>query len=203
MGLRQVAARPREGAPSAKLERLLEVLEEHREEGRKVVIFSYFLDSLEACRNVTETVGTIHGGVSPAEREEIIERFRAAPPGAVLLGQIVAAGVGLNLQCASAVILLEPQLKPALEAQAIARAHRMGQTRRILVHRLLAAGTIDARLRQRLAEKAELFDRYAEGSVLEAARSQEDSDADEAGLASTLLQEERDRLHSPDRPESS
>ena len=198
MGLRQVATQVRGDQPSSKLERLAECLEEHREEGRKVVVFSYFLSALDACRSVTDVVGTIHGGVSPADREEIIEEFRAAPAGAVLLGQIVAAGVGLNLQCASAVILLEPQLKPALEAQAIARAHRMGQTRRILVHRLLAAGTIDARLRQRLAEKAELFDRYAEGSVLEAAWSQEDSTEEDAGLAAALLQEERDRLHSPD-----
>ena len=190
-------------AESAKFARLAECLEEHREEGRKVLIFSYFLDVLARLAEEFVTGGTIHGGVAPAERDVLITRFREAPPGAILLGQIVAAGVGLDLQDASAVVLVEPQLKPALEAQAIARAHRMGQTRRIIVHRLLAEDTVDAHLRTRLAMKEELFDRYVEGSLLEAASGSagrdaapEDSsgDAESRSIAEEAIAAERARL---------
>ncbi|WP_209304102.1 C-terminal helicase domain-containing protein [Rothia nasimurium] len=67
-------------------------------------------------------------------------------PGSVLLAQITAAGAGLNIQSASVVILAEPQFKPTIEAQAIARAHRMGQTHAVDVYRLLGANTVDERM---------------------------------------------------------
>jgi hypothetical protein len=90
--------------------------------------------------------------------------------------QIDVGNVGLNLQVASVVILMEPQLKPSTEQQAIARAHRMGQTRPVVVYRLIAAETIDERVVQLSGFKAELFDQLARHSVLADAVSEPPAD---------------------------
>ena len=81
------------------------------------------------------------------------------------MSQIQAGGVGLNIQAASVVILTEPQWKPTIEDQAIARCHRMGQVRSVDVHRLLAEDTVDQRMLD-LAAKAVLFDEYVRRSKL-------------------------------------
>ena len=80
--------------------------------------------------------------------------FSQAGHGAALVAQITAGGVGLNIQSASVVVICEPQLKPTMEAQAIARAHRMGQTNTVQVHRLLTENSVDERIREILAEKS-------------------------------------------------
>ena len=82
------------------------------------------------------------------------------------MSQIQAGGVGLNIQAASVVILTEPQWKPTIEDQAIARCHRMGQVRSVDVHRLLAEDTVDQRMLEILATKAVLFDEYVRRSEL-------------------------------------
>ena len=82
------------------------------------------------------------------------------------MSQIQAGGVGLNIQSASVVILTEPQWKPTIEDQAIARCHRMGQVRSVDVHRLLAEHTVDQRMLEILATKAVLFDEYVRRSEL-------------------------------------
>ena len=74
--------------------------------------------------------------------------------------------MGLNIQAASVVILTEPQWKPTIEDQAIARCHRMGQVRSVDVHRLLAEDTVDQRMLEILATKADLFDEYVRRSEL-------------------------------------
>ena len=81
---------------------------------------------------------------------------------------------------------MEPQLKPTTEAQAVARAHRMGQTRRVVVHRLLARDCVDERLVEILGEKQDLFDRFARESLIK--------EASEEATASAILQAERERL---------
>src|SRR5205085_1313002 len=91
---------------SAKFTRLAELLEEHRHEGRKVLVFSYFrrvLDGVSAMLAPLGGAGQITGDVPPGERMAIIDGFGAAPDFAVLACQIDAAGVGLNLQAASVV----------------------------------------------------------------------------------------------------
>ena len=95
----------------------------------------------------------INGSVQPDERQNIIDKFDEACAGSVLLVQISSGGTGLNIQSASVVILCEPQLKPSIEAQAIARSHRMGQSRTVLVYRLLAENTIDERMMRLLTRK--------------------------------------------------
>lgn len=71
----------------------------------------------------------------------------------------------MNIQAASVVIITEPQLKPSTESQAIARCHRMGQTRKVHVHRLMAKDTVDQRLQEVLDGKTRLFDAYAREST--------------------------------------
>jgi superfamily II DNA or RNA helicase len=150
----------------AKLERLVELVEEAAEDGMKVVVFSYFLGTLERIHEKLgdAVVGTITGAVPPAVRQKIVDEFSGRPGHAVLLGQIEAGGVGINMQAASVVILTEPQWKPSTEEQAIARAHRMGQVRTVQVHRLLAKDCIDERICEIQQGKRLLFDEFARKS---------------------------------------
>ena len=82
----------------------------------------------------------------------------------VLALQIEAGGVGINLQCAQVVILMEPQFKPSTERQAIARVRRMGQTRKVNAHRLIAKGTVDEALVLLIDRKKQVFEDYAQHS---------------------------------------
>ena len=193
--LRRATSLTGDGGASAKLERLDELLLEYREVGRKVLVFSFFLEVLEALDQRFEAVGTIRGGVSPEDRMELVDRFGAVEGHALLLLQITAGGTGLNLQAASAVIFVEPQLKPTSEDQATARAHRMGQTQRVLVHRLVARDTVDEHLLAMLGDKRELFAAYARQSALKEA-SEAATATSEAALASRILELERERLGS-------
>lgn len=151
---------------SAKLERLAEIVDEAREDGRKVVVFSNFLNVLKAIhtRLGLAVVGQLTGSVQPAARQQLVDSFARREGHAVLLSQIEAGGVGLNVQAASVVIIAEPQWKPSTEEQAIARAYRMGQVRKVQVHRLLAKGSVDDRLREVQQRKSLLFNEFARKS---------------------------------------
>ena len=151
---------------SSKIMRLREIAEEAGADGRKIIVFSFFLDTLEKVANIfgARCAGVINGSVPPAGRQEIIDRFDSAPAGSVLAAQIQSGGTGLNIQTASVVIICEPQYKPSTEMQAISRAYRMGQTRNVIVHRLLCANTIEERIMQILWEKQEEFNTFADES---------------------------------------
>ncbi len=151
-------------AGSAKLERLAEIVEEAAQDGMKVLVFSYYLAALRLCGETFTAVGTITGAVPGAVRQQLVDEFGAAPGHAVLLSQVEAGGIGINLQAASVVVLVEPQWKPSTEEQAIARAHRMGQVRTVQVHRLLAQDSIDERIREVQEGKRLLFDHFARRS---------------------------------------
>jgi SNF2 family DNA or RNA helicase len=162
MDMRQAAYR---SPSSAKLERLEQIVDEASEDQRKVVIFSYFLHVLATVgQRLDFVVGTITGAVPPSGRQQMVDQFTKHQGHAVLLNQIEAGGVGINLQAASIVIITEPQWKPSTEDQAIARAHRMGQVRTVQVHRLLAKDSVDERIREIQENKALLFDEYARKS---------------------------------------
>lgn len=176
--------------PSAKEERLAELLEEHRAAGRKVVVFTFFLDVVERLARRFAPAGTITGAVPPAQRLERIEALGRSDGYDLLVCQIDAAGAGLNMQCAGVVVLFEPQLKPTSEAQAIARVHRMGQPEVVLVHRLVARHSVDERLVELLGEKGELFDAFARKSALKEASPA----AIETSLARRVLEFETARL---------
>jgi hypothetical protein len=204
MAMRRAAyARPES---SAKLRRLRELVGAAAEEGRKVVVFSYFRDVLEAVSRALEpgqgpgqgqgpgvVLGPITGGVPPTARQALVDEFGAVDGPAVLLAQIEAGGVGLNLQAASVVVLCEPQVKPTVEHQAVARAHRMGQVRPVQVHRLLATTGVDRRLLEILAEKTRLFDAYARRSEV-AEASPDAVDVSDVSLARRIVEEEQARL---------
>jgi SNF2 family DNA or RNA helicase len=168
MGMRRAAS----AMPgSTKLERLADLVEEARVEGRKVIVFSYFLDVLEAARSRLGPVamGPVTGKVTAAARQKLVEEFTRVNGPAALLAQIDAGGVGLNIQAASVVVICEPQWKPSTEQQAIARAYRMGQARKVQVHRLLAKDCVDERIREIQEAKALLFEHYARRSEAKAA----------------------------------
>lgn len=182
---------------SAKLERLLEICAEAGANGDKVVVFSWFRDVLDvvhaALSPTTRTFGPLTGSTSSAGRQRLVDEFTAAPGGAVLVAQVRAGGVGLNIQAASVVVLCEPQVSPALEAQAIARTHRMGQVRTVRVHRLVVEDSVDQRLLETLETKRGVFDAYVRESVLtEAAAAAVDVSAPH--LARAIVAEEQARL---------
>ena len=208
MAMRRAAyARPRE---SAKLRRLRELVEEAAHNGLKVVVFSYFREVLATVRDALgeaapESVdlskagrpaaeyGPLTGSVPPVRRQQLVDAFAAAPGHAVLLAQIEAGGVGLNLQAASVVIICEPQVKPTIEHQAVARAHRMGQVRSVQVHRLLATTGVDQRMLEILESKARLFDAYARRSDM-AEATPDAVDISDSSLARRIVEEEQLRL---------
>jgi hypothetical protein len=96
------------------------------------------------------------------------------------------------MQAASVVILCEPQVKPTLETQAIARAHRMGQIRRVQVHRLLAADSVDQRMLEILETKKELFDAFARRS--DTAEAMPEAVDIGPAMARQMIAAERERL---------
>ena len=176
---------------SCKAKRLLEIVGQAELEGRKVLVFTFFLDTIRKVRDLLgeKCVGTIDGSVPAQKRQEIVDGFDAASEGSVLVAQIQTGGTGLNIQSASVVVICEPQLKPSTENQAISRAYRMGQTRKVLVYRLLCEDTIDERITRLLAEKQNIFDKFADVSVT----AMESIELD-AKTLNTLLEEEAERI---------
>ena len=183
------------GAGSAKVERLVDIAEEARDNGRRVIVFSHFRDVIDTVMAVLGdvAVGPLTGDVPANRRQELVDEFSAADGGAVLVSQIVAGGVGLNIQAASVVVICEPQLKPTTEWQAIARAHRMGQLESVQVHRLLLEDSVDARILEILARKKQLFDDVVRVSTT-AEAAPEAYDVSEAELAREIIAAERERL---------
>jgi SNF2 family DNA or RNA helicase len=198
MGMRQAAFHGGDPRSSAKLARLMDLVDEASANGLKVVVFSYFRRSLtvsaDASREAGHAVfGPIDGGVPPAQRQRILDEFSGHEGPAVLVSQIQSGGVGLNMQAASVAVLCEPQVKPTLEAQAIARLHRMGQVRTVQVHRLLVENSVDQRLLDILDLKRRLFDEYARRSDT-ADSSPGARDISEADLARQVVEEEQERF---------
>ncbi len=167
MAARRVSWNVDDLSQSSKAQRMLELVSEAKEQGRKILIFSFFLDTVAKVASLLgdSCMEPITGSVSPARRQEIIDEFDKAEPGAALVAQIQSGGTGLNIQSASVVILCEPQIKPSIENQAISRAYRMGQSRSVLVYRLLCDDTVDERILQMLAQKQGEFDAFADESV--------------------------------------
>lgn len=152
---------------SSKANRMMEIIQEAESDGRKVIVFSFFLDTIRKVTNLlgSQCLGPINGSIPLQRRQEIIDEFDKAPAGTVLAAQIQAGGTGLNIQSASVVIICEPQFKPSIENQAISRAYRMGQTRNVLVYRLLCEDTVDEKITAMLESKQAIFDAFADKSV--------------------------------------
>ncbi len=144
--------------PSAKLDALLERLEELRDEGHQVLVFSQFVEMLEIIRVRLHSSGIGHLMLTGAteNRAELVDEFQRDKTKTVFLLSLKAAGFGLNLTAASYVILYDPWWNPAVEAQAIDRTHRIGQTQPVVAYRLLAEGTVEEKIRALQKEKAAL-----------------------------------------------
>ena len=145
---------------SSKFDRLEADLEECAASGRKAIVFSQWVDTIEKLRDRLARFNPLeyHGKIPSRQRDPIIESFRNEPDRHVILMSYGAGSVGLNLQFASYVFLFDRWWNPAVEDQAINRAHRIGAAGPVTVTRMLALGTIEERIDKVLQEKRELFD---------------------------------------------
>ena len=190
--IRRVSWNAEQLADSVKAARLLEIADQAKTEGRKIIVFSFFLDTIRRVQELLgdRVYGPISGSIPADRRQELVDRFAEGPEGSVLICQIVAGGVGLNIQAASVVVLCEPQWKPSIETQAISRVYRMGQARSVEVFRLLAEDTVDEHVLRILKGKSELFEGFAdESSVGDASMELMESRMEKA--MSRILEEER------------
>jgi SNF2 family DNA or RNA helicase len=170
--LRQLALDPvlvdpvHEGVGSAKVDELLDRLEELASEGHRALVFSQFTRFLGRVRTRLDAAGIAYAYLDgrTRKRAEVVEGFRqgSAP---VFLISLKAGGVGLNLTEADYVFVLDPWWNPAVEAQAIDRTHRIGQTRPVMVYRLVSADTVEQKVVELSARKAELFASVLDGEV--------------------------------------
>ena len=195
MGMRRAAFHALPGQRTSKMERLLELVDDATVNGQKVIVFSFFTSVIwQIAKELGDrALEPITGGVSPKRRQEIVDLYTNSIEPKVLIGQVQAAGTGLNIQSASVIILCEPQIKPTLETQAIARAHRMGQVRAVQVHRLVIPNSVDAQMMSMLYRKTLEFDAYARDSHL-ANVAGDWSEEPEKNIASAIILSERTRL---------
>ncbi|GAA3290674.1 SNF2-related protein [Arthrobacter citreus] len=146
------------GVPSAKLDALFEQLEDVTAEGHRALIFSQFTSFLKKAAERLEAAGIPYAYLdgSTKNRGDVINSFKdgQAP---VFLISLKAGGFGLNLTEADYVFLLDPWWNPAAESQAVDRTHRIGQTRNVMVYRMVARGTIEEKVMALKEQKAKLF----------------------------------------------
>jgi hypothetical protein len=162
--LRQAACHPglidkaKSKLPSAKLETLLEQLGEVLDEGHKVLVFSQFTTLLAIVRQELDrrklTYEYLDG--KTRDRKSKVERFQTDDDCRLFLISLKAGGQGLNLTAADYVFILDPWWNPAVEAQAVDRAHRIGQTNPVFAYRLIAQDTVEEKILQLQGEKRKL-----------------------------------------------
>jgi superfamily II DNA or RNA helicase len=143
---------------SAKLEHLVERIEDLRDEGHQVLVFSQLVEMLEIIRERLNAAKVDHLMLTgqTENREELVREFQTDRSKTVFLLSLKAAGFGLNLTAASYVILYDPWWNPAVEAQAIDRTHRIGQSVPVNAYRFIAKGTVEEKIRELQREKAAL-----------------------------------------------
>lgn len=179
---------------SSKLGRLEDIVDEAASNGRHVLVFSFYLDVIDAvvARLGNRVVGTITGQTPADSRQAVADRLAESRVPRVLVSQISAGGVGMNIQAASVVILCEPQVKPSTEQQALKRAHRMGQLNSVQVHRLVSEDSVDERMLQILEQKLDLIETYVDTSEV-AKASASATDVNEARLMRDVMAMEQRR----------
>jgi SNF2 family DNA or RNA helicase len=149
---------PATGA-SAKLERLEADMDEIAASGQKAIIFSQWVESLDMIGNKLERFNPLyyHGRIPSNKRDGVIDQFKNDPSRKVILMSYGAGAVGLNLQFCHYVFLFDRWWNPAVEDQAINRAHRLGVKQAVTVTRMMSVDTIEQRIHDVLEEKRELF----------------------------------------------
>ncbi|KAJ3317695.1 hypothetical protein HDU76_001082 [Blyttiomyces sp. JEL0837] len=152
------------GKSSTKIEKLLELLKDGQETkpGEKWIIFSQFTSMLDLIEGPLREKGykfvRYDGSMRPAVREKTLHDFKNDPSITICLISLMCGSVGLNLTCANNVVLVDMWWNPLLEAQAIDRVHRIGQTRPVRVWRLAVAGTVEDRIIDLQNKKMALVD---------------------------------------------
>ncbi len=157
--LRQICCHPTlvgNDSVSGKTETLFELLEPLLAEGQKVLLFSQFVQMLRLLESecLQRGIPTHILTGETKQRQEVVNAFQADPNPGVFLLSLRAAGTGLNLTTASYVVLYDPWWNPAVEAQAIDRSHRIGQTRTVIAYRLIAPGTVEEKIWELQQRKA-------------------------------------------------
>jgi SNF2 family DNA or RNA helicase len=149
---------PRTGQ-SSKLEQLAADMEEVAANGRKAIIFSQWVEPLEQLARALAPYSPLqyHGKVPTKDRQPILDRFKQDPSKHVILMSYGTGSVGLNLQFTNYVFLFDRWWNPAIEDQAINRAHRLGQKSTVFVHRFVSQSTIEERIADVLEKKRQLF----------------------------------------------
>jgi len=158
--LRQICCHPQlvgNDSASGKTETLFELLESLLGRNQKVLVFSQFVQMLRILeRECAERHFPTHILTGETKnRQEVMENFQRDPNGSVFLLSLRAAGTGLNLTTASYVVLYDPWWNPAVEAQAIDRSHRIGQTETVNAYRLIAPGTVEEKIWELQQRKAQ------------------------------------------------
>ncbi|MCA9057454.1 MAG: SWF/SNF helicase family protein, partial [Planctomycetaceae bacterium] len=145
---------------SAKLERLVADMEEIAASGGKAILFSQWTKTIDWLEPRLKPFNPLiyHGGVPTKKREPILTRFKEDPDAHILLMSYGTGAVGLNLQFARYVFLYDRWWNPAIEDQAINRAHRIGVKNPVIVTRFISKNTIEERIDRVLREKRELFE---------------------------------------------
>jgi SNF2 family DNA or RNA helicase len=145
---------------SAKLDVLLSQLGEVIDEGHKALVFSQFTSFLAIVRQQLDREGIDYEYLDgkSRDRQAPVERFQNDPDCKLFLISLKAGGQGLNLTAAEYVFLLDPWWNPAVESQAIDRAHRIGQSRRVFAYRLITRDTVEEKVLSLQATKRELAD---------------------------------------------
>jgi superfamily II DNA or RNA helicase len=164
--LRQAAIHPglvdpsRAGGPSAKMDMLLPQLGEVLEEGHKALVFSQFTSMLSILRRRLdeEKIRYEYLDGQTRDREAPVDRFQNDPDSRLFLISLRAGGLGLNLTAAEYVYLLDPWWNPAVEAQAVDRTHRIGQTQSVFAYRLIAKDTVEEKVLELQRTKRDIAD---------------------------------------------
>ena len=182
MRLRQICDTPKlfmedyEGE-SGKLESLRELLEQIQDGNRRVLIFSQFRGMLDIIKSELDKMGMesfkITGSTPAKERQDMTTAFNEGQRSAFLIS-LKAGGVGLNLTGADTVILVDLWWNPAVEAQAIGRAHRIGQERNVEVYRMITRGTIEEKIQELQESKRNLVSTILDGAEAKSSLSVEE-----------------------------
>ena len=169
--LRQAACHPAllnrgdEEDAFAKIEFLVPHLKELVAEDHKSLVFSQFTSMLSIVRTHLENAGIEYEYLDgqTRDRQERVDRFQSDDDCKVFLISLKAGGLGLNLTAADYVFLLDPWWNPAVEAQAIDRAHRVGQTRTVFAYRMICRDTVEEKIAELQKQKRELADAILDG----------------------------------------
>ncbi|MBR2887168.1 MAG: DEAD/DEAH box helicase, partial [Bacteroidales bacterium] len=171
--LRQIACSPalvdnayQDG--SGKTDEIMMMLQNVVDQGHKVLVFSSFVKHLDLIANELQSRGLDYAMLTgqTEERENEVEKFLSNDDVPVFLISIKAGGTGLNLTQADYVFIIDPWWNPAVEEQAIARAHRIGQKNSVMVYRFISAGTVEEKIQVRQQKKAGLAAAFVNETTL-------------------------------------